>query len=73
VLVRRQVIADIGLLDERFIHYCSDNEYCQRAKRRHWLSVWIKDVYLEHKHHGSGLRTTWRNHDQAQLRKLRKG
>ena len=39
VLVKRAMIDDIGLLDERFIHYGSDNEYCHRAR---WASVWSR-------------------------------
>lgn len=72
VLIRRAVVTDIGILDERFIHYCSDNEYCQRARKHGWLSVWVKEAYLEHKHHGSGLRSDWKQHDQHALRILRR-
>ena len=70
VLIRRAVIKEIGILDERFIHYCSDNEYCLRAHRKRWKCVWVKSVYLEHKHHGSGLRGKWKQHDQHILRRL---
>lgn len=71
VLIRRQMLDEIGLLDERFIHYCSDNEYCLRATRNKWGCVWVKGVYLEHKHHGSGLRMAWRDHDQAEFKRMR--
>jgi len=71
VLIRRQVLDDVGLLDERYIHYCSDNDYCDRIHRRKWKCVWIKSVYLEHKHHGSGLRGKWKQQDQRLYLKLR--
>ena len=70
VLIRRAVINEIGILDERFIHYCSDNEYCIRAHRKRWKCVWVKSVYLEHKHHGSGLRSKWKQRDQHALQRL---
>lgn len=70
VLIRREVIEEIGLLDERFIHYCSDNEYCIRAIRNRWKCVWVRGVYLEHQHHGSGLRNAWKQHDQRALSRL---
>jgi len=74
VLIRREVIDEIGILDERFIHYGSDNEYCRRAARKRWRCVWIKSVYLVHKHHGSGLRMKWKQHDKReQQRMLNKG
>ena len=70
VLIRRAVINEIGILDERFIHYCSDNEYCIRAHRKRWKCVWVKSIYLEHKHHGSGLRSKWKQRDQHALQRL---
>ena len=73
VLIKRQLIDEIGLLDERFIHYCSDNDYCNRAHKKGWKCVWVKGVYLEHKHHGSGLCSTWKQHDQRELRKKQRG
>lgn len=73
VLIRRQVLTEIGLLDERFIHYCSDNEYCARAAKHNWHCVWVRGVYLEHRHHGSGLKMAWRDHDQAEFRRKRSG
>jgi GT2 family glycosyltransferase len=71
VLIRRRVIREIGILDERFIHYCSDNEYCIRAARKGWRCVWVRSVYLEHIHHGSGLRSAWKQRDQHELQRMR--
>jgi GT2 family glycosyltransferase len=62
-LIRRQLIDKIGMLDEAFIHYASDNWYCDTAKRAGWKCVWCKDVYLGHKQHGSGLIEAWKIHD----------
>lgn len=72
VLLRREMIDQIGLLDERFIHYCSDNEYCLRALKRGWRCVWVKSVYLEHQHHGSGLRSKWKVRDQRMLARMKR-
>ena len=71
VLLKRKMFDELGLLDERFIHYASDNEYCMRATRAGWKCVWIKDVYLYHQHHGSGLIQKWKSHDHAILRRIR--
>jgi GT2 family glycosyltransferase len=70
VLIRREVINAIGILDERFIHYCSDNEYCIRAARRGWKCAWMKSVYLEHIHHGSGLQSKWKQQDTHELNRF---
>lgn len=63
VLVKEAVTGRIGHLDERFIHYGSDNYYCQVAKQAGYQCVWVRDVYLKHTHHGSGLITHWKEHD----------
>ena len=70
VLLKREMIDRIGILDERFIHYCSDNEYNVRARKNGWKVIWMRSVYVDHKHHGSGLRTNWANQDKAMLKKV---
>jgi GT2 family glycosyltransferase len=63
-LVKRAVIDKIGLMDEAFIHYASDNDYCDRARRAGFQCVWVMDSYLRHQQHGSGLIEEWKLHDQ---------
>lgn len=70
VLIRREVINQIGILDSRFIHYCSDNEYNNRAKKAGWKLVWVKSVYLRHKYHGSGLKSDWQARDKETFKKI---
>jgi GT2 family glycosyltransferase len=65
VLVKQALVEQIGYLDEAFIHYGSDNHYCQMARRAGCESVWVRDVFLKHEHHGSGLITEWKEHDDA--------
>ena len=64
VLLKREMLNKLGLLDEAFIHYCSDNWYCQVMRRKGWKCVWAKAVFLVHQHHGSGFQGKWRNHDR---------
>lgn len=73
VLLKRAMLDAIGKLDARFIHYCSDNEYCARAARARWQCVWVRGVYLEHTHHGSGRRREWWAHDRALWAKVKRG
>ena len=74
VVIKREVITKIGILDERFIHYASDNEYCMRAIKKGWQIVWVKDVFLKHVGHGSGLQTKWKQQDHHELnRYLKRG
>lgn len=68
-LIKRELINSIGLLDEAFIHYASDNWYCDCAKRNGWQMLWCKDVYLGHRQHGSGLIEKWKLHDSEMYAK----
>lgn len=72
VLIKRKVIDQLGLLDERFIHYASDSHYCDRIKKHGWKVMWCRDVFLKHKRHGSKLQSKWKKHDQALYRRKRK-
>jgi GT2 family glycosyltransferase len=36
LFVRREVFADIGLLDERYFHYFEERDFVERARRRGW-------------------------------------
>lgn len=70
-LIKRQVITDLGLLDERFIHYASDNYFCALANKRGWRCIWVRDVFIDHQHHGSGLITTWKEQDEITWQRIR--
>lgn len=59
-LIKRELINRIGLLDPDFIHYASDNWYCETARRKGWTLIWCRDVFLGHKQHGSGMIEKWR-------------
>lgn len=49
ILVRRQVIEQIGALDERFFYYWEETEWCLRARRRGWRIVHVPHAKLWHK------------------------
>lgn len=67
VLIKREVIAKLGCMDEAFIHYSSDTQYCSRAHRAGWKCVWVKSVFLHHVFEGSGFQEEWRKHDTKVL------
>jgi len=71
VLINHRLIDQAGYLNEALIHYSSDTLYCREARRKGWLTEWIKSVYLWHHHQGSGFRQEWRDRDTATLKRLR--
>lgn len=64
VLIKRSVIKRLGVLDEAFIHYASDNHYCARVRKAGLKCIWVRDVWISHQHHGSGLKFDWKLHDE---------
>jgi len=75
LLIKRQVIEEIGLFDEETfgLGYGQENDYCIRARRAGWLLAIADDVYVWHWHsrsysHAKRLRLT-KEADQALIRK----
>jgi len=68
VLIKSDVVDEIGRLDSDFIHYSSDTWYCVMTRRAGWECMWVKPVYLFHEREGSGFKQDWKKHDAAVLR-----
>lgn len=49
IMVRREVIDEIGMLDERFFYYWEETEWCLRAKKSGWKIVQVPQAKLWHK------------------------
>lgn len=49
ILVRRDVIAQLGALDERFFYYWEETEWCLRARRAGWRVLHVPQAKLWHK------------------------
>jgi GT2 family glycosyltransferase len=49
LLVRREMIQEVGTLDERFFYYWEETEWCLRARRMGWRVVVVPEAKLWHK------------------------
>jgi GT2 family glycosyltransferase len=49
ILVRREVIEEVGSLDERFFYYWEETEWCVRAGRAGWSIIHMPQARLWHK------------------------
>jgi len=49
ILVRREVVEQVGMLDERFFYYFEETEWCLRARKRGWLVLHVPQARLWHK------------------------
>jgi GT2 family glycosyltransferase len=49
ILVRREVIEQVGMLDERFFYYWEETEWCLRAREAGWRIMHVPQAKLWHK------------------------
>ena len=56
VYLKRQMIEEIGPMDERFVGYgFDDNDYCIRARRKNWRTTITRLTHVQHGEGGSEL------------------
>jgi hypothetical protein len=48
MMVRREMIADIGPLDQEYFLHAEDLDWCLRASRRHWKILFVPDAKVVH-------------------------
>ena len=48
MIVRREVIDNVGILDENFIMYGDDLDWCYRIKQAGWKVYYVPDVQIVH-------------------------
>lgn len=48
MIIRKEVIRDIGILDERFFAYQEDTDFCFRAKKKHWRVIYFPGAVVKH-------------------------
>ena len=49
MLIRKEVIEDVGLLDPSYTIYCEDVDFCLRARRAGWSCVYEPSARVYHK------------------------
>lgn len=53
VLIRAEVFRTVGLLDEKYFMYFEDVDFCRRASRAGWKTLYWPDAKVVHLHGGS--------------------
>jgi len=48
MVVRREAIEQVGLLDERFFMYWEDADWCRRMKKKGWRVVYYPEAVVSH-------------------------
>lgn len=61
MIIRRSVVEQIGLLDERFFVYYEDADYCLRARQAGFAVALLPDIHIEHAgSHSTRQQLAWR-------------
>jgi len=53
VMIRSEVITDVGLMDEGFFMYREDNDYCRRVRKKNWGILFWPDARVIHLNKGA--------------------
>lgn len=53
MMIRRDVLEDVGLFDERFFLYFEETDLCRRARLRGWTTWYVVESQVAHVGHGS--------------------
>lgn len=48
MLVHREALADVGLLDEEYFMHCEDLDWCMRFRQRGWSIRFVPDARITH-------------------------
>jgi GT2 family glycosyltransferase len=56
MLVRRQALLDVGLLDEGYFLHCEDLDWCMRFRQKQWKLLFVPDARVVH-HKGTCSKT----------------
>ena len=48
LFIRREVIRDIGLMDEEYFLYYEETDYCWKARAHRWQSYFVGDSHVVH-------------------------
>ncbi|MGB5217978.1 MAG: glycosyltransferase family 2 protein [Smithella sp.] len=52
MLVRREALSDVGLLDENYFMHCEDLDWCMRFRQKGWKIMFVPDARVVH-HQGT--------------------
>jgi hypothetical protein len=53
ILIRREFVEKVGLLDDRFFFYWEENDWCERGRKIGYVSLLVPDAVVYHKGGGT--------------------
>jgi GT2 family glycosyltransferase len=68
MLVRKEVFGEAGLFDENFFVYMEDMEFCYRARKKGWKTVYLPQAEIVHLTNQSGIQNIGKLYSYKRLR-----
>jgi len=66
MLVKREALEDVGLMDERYFLHCEDLDWCMRFRKKGWNILFVPEVEVIHAKGACGInrpiRVEWHKH-----------
>jgi len=66
VLIKKECIASVGLLDEEFIMYCEDVDFSIRVRKKGWKLLYIPEAVTYHKFRGTSYILNPEDHEKTE-------
>jgi GT2 family glycosyltransferase len=67
MIVRREAIARVGMMDERYFLYSDDQDWCCRMWQGGWRVCYVPQAQAIHAHMREGIRKPWSRAARHQL------
>ena len=71
LMARREVYAQIGGLDDAYVMYFEELDWCKRARKAGWRVLYVGDAFITHHGGGSADQVQTQKHIHFQMSKLR--
>jgi len=66
MLVKREALEDVGLMDESYFLHCEDLDWCMRFRKQGWKILFVPDIEVTHAKgvcsRGRAVRVEWHKH-----------
>jgi len=72
IMIKKEALDDVGILDKRFIMYADDLDWCRRASNNGWKCCYVNSVELMHHYKASFSEFTYIEEHRSMFRYLRK-
>ena len=67
LIIRREALVEVGLMDERYFVYSDDQDWCCRMWHHDWRVCYVPQAHAIHQHLREGIKRPWSRAARVQL------